>query len=146
MGIISNKEVPLPESWDWELLEELLDAADQGGDSAGGAWGRWRREGGDRAFWDMCVKGRVDPSSHVVPIILRILSVLETGSMPKVLANKWSKFHSLSIAVKELLKIQYAINCGHNVKNSLECQLGLSVGFPEKQHSFFWALPKFGCP
>ena len=58
----------------------------------------------------MCVKGRVDPSSHVVPIILRILSVLETGSMPKVLANKWSKFHSLSIAVNELLKIQYIIN------------------------------------
>ena len=54
------------------------------------------------------MKGRVDPSSHVVPIILRILSVLETGSMPKVLANKWSKFHSLSIAVKELLKIQYS--------------------------------------
>ena len=60
---------------------------------------------GPFSFWDMCVKGRVDPSSHVVPIILRILSVLETGSMPKVLANKWSKFHSLSIAVKELLKI-----------------------------------------
>ena len=114
MGIISNKEVPLPESWDWELLEELLDAADQGGDSAGGAWGRWRREGGDRAFWDMCVKGKVDPSSHVVPIILRILSVLETGSMPKVLANKWSKFHSLSIAVKELLKIQYEKNCKYS--------------------------------
>ena len=53
------------------------------------------------------MKVKVDPSSHVVPIILRILSVLETGSMPKVLANKWSKFHSLSIAVKELLKIQY---------------------------------------
>ena len=83
----------------------LLSAANQGGDSAGGAWGRRRREGGDGAFWDMCVKVKVDPSSHVVPIILRILSVLETGSMPKVLANKWSKFHSLSIAVKELLMI-----------------------------------------
>ena len=92
MGIISNKEVPLPESWDWELLEELLDAADQGGDSAGGAWGRWRREGGDRAFWDMCVKGRVDPSSHVVPIILRILSVLETGSCQKYSRINVAKF------------------------------------------------------
>ena len=91
MGIISNKEVPLPESWDWELLEELLDAADQGGDSAGGAWGRWRREGGDRAFWDMCVKGRVDPISHVVPIILRILSVLETGSCRKYSRIKGAK-------------------------------------------------------
>ena len=36
--------------------------------------------------------------------------MLETGSMPKVLANKWSKFHSLSIAVKELLKIQDGFN------------------------------------
>ena len=25
--------------WSWELLEELLNAADQGGDLAGGAWG-----------------------------------------------------------------------------------------------------------
>ena len=37
----------------------LLSAANQGGDSAGGAWGRRRREGGDGAFWDMFVKGRV---------------------------------------------------------------------------------------
>ena len=73
MGIISNKEVPLPESWDWELLEELLDAADQGGDSAGGAWGRQRREGGGGYFWDMCVKVKV--LTNFVPIILRILSV-----------------------------------------------------------------------
>ena len=32
----------------------LLSAANQGGDSAGGAWGRRRREGGDGAFWDVC--------------------------------------------------------------------------------------------
>ena len=50
-----------------------------------GRWslGRRRREGGDGAFWDMCVKVKVDPSSHVVPIIMRILSVLETGSCRK---------------------------------------------------------------
>ena len=40
-------------------MEEFLKAADQGGDSAGGAWGRRRREGGDGAFWDMFVKGKV---------------------------------------------------------------------------------------
>ena len=30
--------------YSWELLEELLNAADQGGDPAGGACGRRRRE------------------------------------------------------------------------------------------------------
>ena len=43
----------------WELLEELLNAADQGGGSTGGVWGRRRREGGDGSFWDMCVKVKV---------------------------------------------------------------------------------------
>ena len=40
-------------------MEEFLKAADQGGDSAGGAWGRRRREGGDGAFWDVRVKVKV---------------------------------------------------------------------------------------
>ena len=78
-------------------MEEFLKAADQGGDSAGGAWGRRRREGGDGAFWDMCVKVKVDPSSHVVPIILRILSVLETGS-----CRKYSRINGAKLIASQL--------------------------------------------
>ena len=74
----------------------LLSAANQGGDSAGGAWGRQRREGGE-AFWDMCVKVKVDPISHVVPIILRILSVLETGS-----CRKYSRINGAKLIASQL--------------------------------------------
>ena len=78
-------------------MEEFLKAADQGGDSAGGAWGRRRREGGGGAFWDMCVKGKVDPISHGVPIILRILSVLETGS-----CRKYSRINGAKLIASQL--------------------------------------------
>ena len=43
-------------------------------------------DGGEKegtGLFETCVKVKVDPSSHVVPIILRILSVLETGSCRK---------------------------------------------------------------
>ena len=55
----ANTAAPAIAVKSWELLEELLKAADQLGDSAGGAWGRRRREGGDGAFWDMGVKVKV---------------------------------------------------------------------------------------
>ena len=52
---------------------------------------------GTGLFWDMCVKVKVDPISHVVPIILRILSVLETGS-----CRKYSRINGAKLIASQL--------------------------------------------
>ena len=120
-GLLYEGNSAAPPTWARALEGSPVDPAtktlfaeDQGDkESVGGVQGRWRREGAmQRVFhfhknwkWGFFTftKSESDSSLIFIAVIQSFASVLDEGSMPKVLAINVSKFTtSLYIAVEEL--------------------------------------------
>ena len=90
----------------WTLPEGILFHEDLGDSkSAGGARGRWRREGGGFGGFSLSFSLSRESESHfnfvIIAVFLEFVSVLEKGLRPLVLAINVSKFLPASIAVKD---------------------------------------------
>ena len=90
----------------WTLPEGILFHEDLGDSkSAGGARGRWRREGGGFGGFLLSFSLSRESESHfnfvIIAVFLEFVSVLEKGLRPLVLAINVSKFLPASIAVKD---------------------------------------------
>ena len=88
------------------LPEGILFYEDPGDSkSAGGARGRWRREGGGFGGFSLSFSLSRESESHfnfvIIAVFLEFVSVLEKGLRPLVLAINVSKFLPASIAVKD---------------------------------------------
>ena len=95
----------------WTLPEGILFYEDPGDSkSAGGARGRWRREGGGFGGFSLSFSLSRESESRfnfvIIAVFLEFVSVLEKGLRPLVLAINVSKFLPASSCSKRLVGIR----------------------------------------